>query len=82
MKPDNFHFYLHSLNWSIYDVTFHTLSPLSGAIGPTEDTTEIIEVIHKKWSDSNYGKVVSEIEIIQARRDTFYYSFDSIEMGN
>ena len=45
------------------------------------DTTQIIEVFHKKWTDSNFGKVVSEIEIIQAGRDTFYYTFDKIELS-
>ena len=46
------------------------------------DTTQTIEIHHKKWTDSKFGKVVSEIEIIQAGRDTFNYSFDKIELNS
>lgn len=45
------------------------------------DTTEVIEIISKKWVETDYGKMVKEIEIIQARRDTFYFVFERIKIN-
>ncbi len=45
------------------------------------DTTEVIEIINKKWTNSDYGKMVEEIEIIQAKKDTFYFKFERIEIN-
>jgi hypothetical protein len=45
------------------------------------DTTQVIEIINKKWSDSNYGKMAKEIEIIQAKKDTFHFSFENIKIN-
>lgn len=42
------------------------------------DTLQIIEVIHKKWTDTEYGKMVKELEVVQAKKDTFYFHFESI----
>jgi hypothetical protein len=45
------------------------------------DTTEIIEIVCKKWSESDYGKLAKEIEIIQAKKDTFNFTFQTIEIN-
>lgn len=45
------------------------------------DTTEIIEIVYKKWSESDYGKLAKEIEIIQAKKDTFNFDFQTIEIN-
>lgn len=45
------------------------------------DTTQTIEVINKQWIDSAYGKMVKELEIVQAHKDTFYFNFEKIEIN-
>lgn len=42
------------------------------------DTTEVIQVIHKNWTDTDYGKMIKALEIIQGGRDTFHFNFDQI----
>ena len=46
------------------------------------DTTEVIEIVFKKWIESDLGKLASEIEIIQAKKDTFSFKFRAIEINN
>lgn len=46
------------------------------------DTTQFIEIINQKWMDSAYGKMVKELEIIQARKDTFHFSFKSVKLNS
>jgi len=45
------------------------------------DTSQTIEVINKQWIDSEYGKMVKEIELIQAKKDTFYFNFEKIDIN-
>lgn len=45
------------------------------------DPSEQIEIIHTKWMDSEYGSLAKEIEIVQAKKDTFHFSFDSIKIN-
>ncbi|MEM9078233.1 MAG: hypothetical protein AAGC43_14415 [Bacteroidota bacterium] len=45
------------------------------------DTTEVIKIEYKKWIESEYGKLVKEIEIVQAKKDTFYFNFKKIEIN-
>ncbi|MEM9545218.1 MAG: hypothetical protein AAGA77_04560, partial [Bacteroidota bacterium] len=46
------------------------------------DTTEVIQVEYKKWVESEYGKLAKEIEIVQAKKDTFHFDFKTIEINN
>jgi hypothetical protein len=45
------------------------------------DTTELIEITHKAWRDSEFGQLVKEIEIIQAKKDTFYFNFEYVHIN-
>ena len=45
------------------------------------DTTEVIKIVFKKWIESDYGKLAKEIEIIQAKKDTFNFDFKTIEIN-
>lgn len=45
------------------------------------DTTEVIEVTYKKWIDSDHGKLAKEIEIVQAKKDTFHFDFTTININ-
>ncbi|WP_299245493.1 hypothetical protein [uncultured Aquimarina sp.] len=45
------------------------------------DTTQVIKIVYKKWDESNYGKLAKEIEIIQAEKDTFNFSFETIKIN-
>lgn len=42
------------------------------------DTTEVIQIRYKAWEDSDYGKLAKEIEIVQAKKDTFSFHFETI----
>lgn len=42
------------------------------------DTGQAIEIIFKSWTNSAYGKLVKELEIIQAKKDSFYFDFTSV----
>jgi len=44
------------------------------------DTTQRIEIINKKWMESAYGKMVKELAIIQAKKDTFYFNFAQVKL--
>lgn len=46
------------------------------------DTTQLIEINNKKWMDSGYGKIVEELEIIQAKKDTFRFNFESVKLSS
>lgn len=46
------------------------------------DTSQVIEIINKKWMESAYGKMVKEIEIIQAKKDTFHFNFESVKLNS
>ena len=45
------------------------------------DTTEVIKIEYKNWIDSDYGKLAKEIEIVQAKKDTFNFDFKTIEIN-
>lgn len=45
------------------------------------DTTEVIKIEYKKWINSDYGKLAQEIEIVQARKDTFNFDFQTIKIN-
>ena len=45
------------------------------------DSTEVIEIISKAWTNSEYGKLVKEVDIIQAKMDTFNFYFEHIEIN-
>lgn len=45
------------------------------------DTTEGIEVVYKQWDESEFGKLAKEIEIIQAKKDTFNFDFETIKIN-
>lgn len=45
------------------------------------DTTQVIEIINKKWMDSAYGKMVKVLEIIQAKKDTFHFHFEQVKLN-
>ena len=45
------------------------------------DTLQTIEIQHKKWMDTEYGKMVKELEIVQAKKDTFYFNFENIQIN-
>lgn len=45
------------------------------------DTTESISIKFKKWMDSDYGLLAKKIEIIQAKKDTFQFNFQSININ-
>ncbi|GEM_PF-1044330 len=42
------------------------------------DPSEKIETHFQKWEASDYGKLVKELEIVQAERDTFNFIFNRI----
>ena len=43
-----------------------------------KDTSQTIEIIFDKWVQSNYGEMLKEIKIVQAKKDTFYFDFRSL----
>ena len=45
------------------------------------DTTEVIEIINTLFVDNAFGKMVKELEIIQAKKDTFHFNFKSIKVN-
>nr|WP_298996638.1 hypothetical protein [uncultured Allomuricauda sp.] len=45
------------------------------------DTTEVIKIEYKKWLESDYGKLAKEIEIVQAKKDTFNFDFKTIQIN-
>jgi len=47
------------------------------------DTTEHIEIFNKEFVDYgyDYGKVVKNLEIVQGKKDTFYFNFKSIKIN-
>ena len=44
------------------------------------DTTETIEIIYSNWQASEYGEMAEHITIVQAKKDTFYFDFVSLEV--
>ena len=46
------------------------------------DTTEVIKITYKKWIESEYGKLAKDIEIVQAKKDTFHFDFKRIEINH
>ena len=45
------------------------------------DTTETILVTHKSWTDSEYGKLLKSLELVQAGKDTFTFEFTEVEIN-
>ena len=45
------------------------------------DTSETIQVAHKQWIDTEYGKMLQEVEIVQGAKDTFHFAFDEIHLN-
>ena len=45
------------------------------------DTSETIQIINKSWTNSDYGKMVKDLEIIQAERDTFTFNFKKVALN-
>ncbi len=45
------------------------------------DSTEVIEIVFKKWIDSDFGKLAKEIEIIQGKKDTFHFHFETVKIN-
>lgn len=44
------------------------------------DTTQLIEVIHKKWKQTEFGELVKELEVVQAEKDTFKFNYHTIRI--
>ncbi len=42
------------------------------------DTTGHIDILYQKWLETAFGQLVQELQIVQAGRDTYYFSFDTI----
>ena len=47
-----------------------------------KDTLQTIEILYDKWVQSNYGKMLKEIKIVQAKKDTFYFDFRSLKVSD
>lgn len=62
-----------------YDSKEEQLSKIE-LINPV-DTMQIIEIVHKKWIDTDFGKMAKEIEIIQGGMDTFFFDFEFIRIN-
>lgn len=62
-----------------YDKTLKLITKIE-LLNPL-DTVERIEIKNIKWTESNYGKLAKEIEIIQAKRDTFHFYFETIAIN-
>jgi hypothetical protein len=45
-----------------------------------KDTTQTIELFYDIWVQSKYGAMVKEIHIVQAKKDTFFFTFKSVEI--
>ena len=45
------------------------------------DTTQLIEIIHQDWLDTDFGKMAKEIAIIQAGTDTFFFDFQYVKIN-
>ena len=45
-----------------------------------KDSSQSIEIHYDKWMDSKYGKMVKEIYIVQAKKDTFFFDFQSLKI--
>jgi hypothetical protein len=45
------------------------------------DTSELIQVAYLSWTESDFGKLAKEIEIIQAQKDTFYFNFECVKIN-
>ena len=45
-----------------------------------KDTTQTIELFYDGWVQSKYGAMVKEIHIVQAKKDTFFFTFKSVEI--
>ncbi|WP_156102170.1 hypothetical protein [Muricauda sp. MAR_2010_75] len=45
-----------------------------------KDTTQTIELFYDTWLQSKYGAMVKEIHIVQAKKDTFFFTFKSVEI--
>ncbi len=46
------------------------------------DSTQRIDIFNEEWTDSNYGKLVKKVEIVQAGKDTFTFNFQSVEINS
>ncbi len=45
-----------------------------------KDTTQTIELFYDSWVPSKYGEMAKEIRIVQAKKDTFFFDFQSLEI--
>ncbi|MEL7119986.1 MAG: hypothetical protein AAFO07_11115 [Bacteroidota bacterium] len=45
------------------------------------DTAESIEIFNTHWAESEYGKLVQKVKIVQAQKDTFTFDYHSIELN-
>ena len=45
-----------------------------------KDTSQTIEIVYDKWIQGKFGPMVKKVEIIQAKKDTFYFNFSSLKI--
>ena len=62
----------------LYDTKQKLISKIE-LINP-KDTAQTIEINYNKWVDSKYGKLASKIYIVQAKKDTFFFDFQSLKV--
>jgi len=51
-------------------------------INNPSDSSELIDVYFKKFKNTDYGSLVSQIEIIQGGKDRYQFDFDSLIVNN
>lgn len=45
-----------------------------------KDTTQSIEIFYDNWVPGKYGEMVREIRIVQAKKDTFHFDYQSLKV--
>ncbi|NNE26021.1 MAG: hypothetical protein HKN09_04210 [Saprospiraceae bacterium] len=45
------------------------------------DTSQIIEIVNNTWMNTSFGKMPKEVDIIQAKKDTYRFSFIKVDVN-
>ena len=45
------------------------------------DSSQVIEIVNNAWMSTEYGKMPKEVDIIQAKKDTYRFSFNKVEIN-
>ena len=63
-----------------YDTEFKRLEKLEFT-NPV-DTAEIIEILPENWTHTDFGQQVTALKVVQARQDTFAFTYDSLSLND